>query len=121
MIHSAVFGSIERFMGLLIEHFAGDFPLWIAPEQIRIILITDAQIPAAEALRLRATIEDSNDKMGAKIRKAQLEKIPLMAILGKCEVEAGQVAVRSRARGDEGAVEIAAFLERVRDETTLPE
>jgi len=128
MIHRAVFGSIERFMGLLIEHFAGDFPLWIAPEQIRIIPITDAQIPAAEALlarcralRLRAAIDDSNDKMGSKIRSGQLEKIPLMAILGKREVETGQVAVRSRARGDEGAVGIDAFLKRVRDETALPE
>jgi len=128
MIHRAVFGSIERFMGLLIEHFAGDFPLWIAPEQVRIIPITDAQTPAAEALlaecrkaRIRATIDDSADKMGAKIRRAQLEKVPLMAILGKRELESGRVAVRSRQNGDEGAVEIAAFLERVRCEIALPE
>ncbi|MGE9289664.1 MAG: threonine--tRNA ligase, partial [Puniceicoccales bacterium] len=81
MIHRAVFGSIERFLGLLIEHFAGDFPLWLAPEQIRIIPITDAQVDAADALlaqckklRLRASIDDSTIKMGAKIRRAQLEK-----------------------------------------------
>ena len=76
MIHSAVFGSIERFMGLLIEHFAGDFPLWIAPEQIRIILITDAQIPAAEALRLRATI-----LVAAATRIVQRLKLTLMKLL----------------------------------------
>ena len=125
MIHRAVFGSIERFLGLLIEHFAGDFPLWLAPEQIRIIPITDAQVPAAEALlaqckkrRLRATIDDANDKMGAKVRKGQLEKIPLLAILGKREIESGQVAVRSRANGDEGAIPLESFLERVQTEVS---
>ncbi|MEM9283549.1 MAG: threonine--tRNA ligase [Verrucomicrobiota bacterium] len=125
MIHRAVFGSVERFLGLLIEHFAGDFPLWLAPEQIRIIPITDAQIPAAEKLlakckgrRLRATIDDASEKMGAKIRRAQLEKIPLMAILGKREVESGDVAVRSRGKGDEGAVETEAFLERLATEVS---
>lgn len=125
MIHRAVFGSVERFLGLLIEHFAGDFPLWLAPEQIRIIPITDNQIPAADALlaqckklRLRATIDDSTNKMGAKIRRAQLEKIPLMAILGKREVENGQVSVRSRINGDEGAIETGAFLECVKTEVT---
>ena len=123
MIHRAVFGSIERFLGLLIEHFAGDFPLWLAPEQIRIIPITDAQIPAADTLlarckelRLRASIDDSANKMGAKIRHARLEKIPLMAILGKREVESDQVAVRSRAKGDEGATGTEAFLQRVKAE-----
>ena len=123
MIHRAVFGSIERFLGLLIEHFAGDFPLWIAPEQIRIIPITDAQIPAADALlarckklRLRATIDDSSNKMGAKIRRAQLEKTPLMVILGKREVESEQVSVRSRAKGDEGAIDTELFLQRVANE-----
>jgi threonyl-tRNA synthetase len=120
MIHRAVFGSLERFIGLLIEHFSGDFPLWLAPEQIRIIPITDAQIEAADALlarckslRLRATIDDSSHKMGAKIRRAQLEKAPLMVILGKREIENDQVAVRSRAKGDEGAVDTEVFLQQV--------
>jgi len=123
MIHRAVFGSVERFLGLLIEHFAGDFPLWLAPEQIRIIPITDAQIPTADALlarckklRLRATVDDSSNKMGAKIRRAQLEKTPLMAILGKREVESDQVSVRSRAAGDEGVIDSEAFLQRVSTE-----
>lgn len=120
MIHRAVFGSVERFLGLLIEHYAGDFPLWLAPEQIRIIPITDVQVTAAEALfaqckkhRLRVTLDDSGEKIGAKIRKAQLQKIPLVAILGKREVESGQVSVRSRAKGDEGAIRLEAFLDRV--------
>lgn len=123
MIHRAVFGSIERFLGLLIEHYAGDFPLWLAPEQIRIITIASAQVPTAEALlekckelRLRVTLDDSNEKMGAKIRRAQLQKIPLLAILGRREVESGQVAVRSRAKGDEGPVATEEFLARVEAE-----
>ena len=120
MIHRAVFGSLERFIGLLIEHFAGDFPLWLAPEQIRIIPITDAQVEAADALlarckslRLRATIDDSSNKMGAKIRRAQLEKTPLMMILGKREIESNQVAVRSRAKGDEGSIDTETFLKQL--------
>lgn len=128
MIHRAVFGSIERFMGLLIEHYAGDFPLWIAPEQLRIIPITDAQLPEAydllakcKKLRLRATIDTNADKMGAKIRRAQLDKVPLMAVIGKREAEAGQVAVRSRKNGDEGPVSSEAFLERIKNEITLTE
>jgi threonyl-tRNA synthetase len=123
MIHRAVFGSIERFMGLLIEHYAGDFPTWIAPEQLRIIPITDDQIPAADALlaqckklRIRATIDTQPDKMGAKIRRAQLDKTPLMAVIGKREAEADQVAVRSRKNGDEGPTPIADFLERLKSE-----
>jgi len=123
MIHRAVFGSIERFMGLLIEHFAGDFPLWIAPDQIRIIPITDAQIPAAEALlaackkaRLRATIDTAAEKMGAKIRRARLELIPVMAVIGKREVEAGTVSVRTRKNGDEGTMTNADFISRLRSE-----
>ena len=125
MIHRAVFGSIERFLGLLIEHYAGDFPLWLAPEQVRIIPITDAQIPAAEELlkqfkerRLRASLDDASEKLGAKIRQAELEKVPLVAVLGKREVEAGEVSVRSRAKGNEGVVTTEAFVDRVQSEVT---
>ena len=127
MIHRAVFGSIERFMGLLIEHYAGDFPTWIAPDQLRIIPITDAQIPAADSLlaqckklRIRATIDTQPDKMGAKIRRAQLDKIPLMAVIGKREAEAGQIAVRSRKNGDEGPTPINEFLTRITQEAQPP-
>jgi threonyl-tRNA synthetase len=128
MIHRAVFGSMERFMGLLIEHYAGNFPTWIAPQQLRIIPITDHQIPQAEALlalckklRVRAAIDASSEKLGAKIRCAQLDKIPLMAILGKREAEAGQVSVRSRQNGDEGSVSINEFLERLKNECQIAE
>ncbi len=126
MIHRAVFGSIERFMGLLIEHYAGDFPTWIAPEQLRIIPISDAQIPDADALlarckelRIRASIDTQKDKMGAKIRRARLDKIPVMAIIGKREAESNQVAVRSRKNGDEGVTPISDFLDRIKEESCL--
>ncbi|MBK1883753.1 threonine--tRNA ligase [Luteolibacter pohnpeiensis] len=116
MIHRAVFGSIERFMGLLIEHFAGDFPLWLAPEQIRILPISDGQSEMAaelhsrcKKLRVRAAIDGSKDPIGAKIRRAQLDKTPLMLILGRREAEAGCVSVRSRSHGDEGFIGINDF------------
>ena len=124
MIHRAVFGSIERFMGLLIEHFGGDFPTWLAPEQLRIIPISDTQIPEADALlarckalRIRASVDTQKDKMGAKIRRARLDKTPLMAIIGKREAAASQLAIRSRKKGDEGAVDIDVFLERLKQES----
>jgi threonyl-tRNA synthetase len=120
MIHRAVFGSIERFMGLLIEHYAGDFPLWLAPEQIRFLPITDAQAGLARELAararragLRATVDASGDRIGAKIRVAQTDKVPVLVVIGKREAEAGQVAVRSRRRGDEGVMPVEAFFARV--------
>ncbi len=120
MIHRAVFGSIERFMGLLIEHFAGDFPLWLAPEQIRFLPITEAQAEFARALAtrarragLRATVDNGGDRVGGKIRVAQTDKVPLLVVVGPREAEAGQVSVRSRRRGDEGVMTVDAFFERV--------
>lgn len=119
MIHRAPFGSMERFVGVLIEHFAGAFPLWLAPEQIRFIPITDAQIEICEKFQercrqnnLRCSVDGSSEKMGAKIRKAQLEKVPYMLVVGKREAEAEQVAVRSRVKGDEGAQRFETFLEQ---------
>lgn len=123
MIHRAVFGSIERFMGLLIEHFAGDFPLWLAPEQIRFIPIADGQLNATRALAVRArkaglrsSIDNARDSMGAKIRRAQTEKIPLIVVIGKREAEAGTLSLRSRRLGDEGVQSADTFFERVRAE-----
>jgi threonyl-tRNA synthetase len=120
MIHRAVFGSIERFMGLLIEHFAGDFPLWLAPEQIRFLPITEAQAEFARTLAtrarragLRATVDNGGERIGGKIRVAQGDKVPLLVVVGKREAEAGQVSVRSRRRGDEGVMTAEAFFERV--------
>lgn len=103
MIHRAPFGSMERFVGVLIEHFAGNFPTWLAPEQVRILPMNDALVPAAreieqslKAAKIRVTVDPIADKLGAKIRHAELDKIPHMLVLGKREAEAGQVAVRSR-------------------------
>jgi threonyl-tRNA synthetase len=123
MIHRAPFGSMERFCGVLIEHFSGAFPLWLSPEQIRLIPITDEQLPFARqwegelrAAGFRVHNDEQPDKMGAKIRRAQLEKVPYMLVIGKREAETGQVAVRSRWKGDEGAMPFETFLARARTE-----
>jgi threonyl-tRNA synthetase len=119
MVHRALFGSLERFFGVLIEHYAGAFPLWLAPEQVRVLPLTDDQMDAACDLvaelkkkDVRVGIESRNDKIGAKIRTAQLEKIPYMLILGARELEEGKVAVRSRVDGDLGAMTLEEFLSR---------
>ena len=103
MIHRAPFGSMERFCGLLIEHFAGNFPTWLAPEQVRILPMNDDLIGYADEclktfknLGIRADVDDQSSKLGAKIRKAETDKIPHMIILGKREAEEGKVSVRSR-------------------------
>jgi threonyl-tRNA synthetase len=103
MIHRAPFGSMERFTGVLIEHFAGNFPVWLAPEQVRILPITDDQLAAARALEsvlkehgVRVTIDPHPDKFGAKVRRAELDKVPWMFVLGKNEVANDQVSIRSR-------------------------
>jgi threonyl-tRNA synthetase len=123
MIHRAPFGSMERFCGVLIEHFAGDFPVWLAPEQVRLVPISDkvnaygqqllAQLKAAG---VRATLDEHSDKLGAKIRRAEIEKVPYTLVLGAKEAEAQSVSVRSRARGDEGVQPFAAYLEKLKTE-----
>jgi threonyl-tRNA synthetase len=123
MIHRAPFGSLERFCGVLIEHFGGDFPAWLAPEQVRLVPISDkvsdygqgllAQLKAAG---VRATLDEHSDKLGAKIRRAELDKVPYTLVLGAKEAEAQAVSVRSRARGDEGTLPFNQFLERLRTE-----
>jgi threonyl-tRNA synthetase len=104
MIHRAPFGSMERFCGVLIEHFAGNFPTWLAPEQVRILPMNDELVEAAKiienqlsAAKIRCTVDEVADKLGAKIRKAEIVKVPHMIILGKKEAEAGKISVRSRA------------------------
>ncbi len=123
MIHRAPFGSMERFCGVLIEHFAGSFPLWLAPEQIRLLPITDAQTAFAnEALNelkkvgLRVTADFASDKLGAKIRRGQLDKVPYLCVIGGREAETRSLAVRSRAKGDEGALPLQEFITRLREE-----
>ena len=116
MVHRALFGSIERFFGVLIEHYAGAFPLWLAPVQIEVLTITDrineyAETVAQElrAAGLRVEVNTRSDKIGAKIRDAQLQKIPFMLVLGDRELEQGQVAVRERTKGDLGAMSLDEF------------
>jgi threonyl-tRNA synthetase len=131
MIHRAPFGSMERFCGVLIEHFAGDFPVWLAPEQIRIVPISDKVIEHARALlsrlkaeNLRATLDEHSDKLGAKIRRAELDKVPYTLVIGQKEAEANSVSVRSRARGDEGVMTADAYIAKVKGEVAsraLPE
>ena len=123
MVHRALLGSIERFFGILIEHYAGAFPLWLAPEQVRILPITDKQIDYAKkiqsALRakgFRAEIDSSNEKLGAKIRSAQLWKVPYMLVAGGRDEAAGVVSVRSRKDGDLGASSLDAFIARLEGE-----
>jgi threonyl-tRNA synthetase len=117
MVHRALLGSIERFFGILIEHYAGAFPAWLAPEQVRVLPLTDAQIPQAQELAatlraqdVRVSVDERSDKIGAKIRRAQSEKVPFMLVLGAREAEAGTVAVRTREGGDQGAMPLDAFL-----------
>lgn len=116
MVHRALLGSIERFFGILIEHYAGAFPVWLAPEQVRILPLTDGQLDFAKQLAatlraedVRVDIDVHADKLGAKIRRAQAEKVPFMLVIGKREAEAGQVSVRSRSEGDLGVMDVAAF------------
>jgi threonyl-tRNA synthetase len=110
VIHRAIFGSFERFIAILIEHFAGAFPLWLAPLQAIVLPIADRHIAYAgsvlDALKragLRAEIDDRQEKIGYKIREAQLQKVPYMLVVGDREQERGEVAIRGRADGDLGA------------------
>jgi threonyl-tRNA synthetase len=125
MVHRALLGSMERFFGVLIEHYAGAFPVWLAPVQAMVIPISqerhleyaeqvEAQLKAAG---IRVELDDSNDRMQAKIRKAQLQKIPYMLVIGDREAASGEVAVRQRSGEDLGAMPLQAFIERVQAET----
>ena len=119
MIHRVAFGSIERFIGILIEHFAGAFPMWLAPEQVRILPISDKFLDKANEIKqklfdagIRVSLDDRAEKVGYKIREAQLKKVPYMLIVGEKEVESGTVSVRSRKDGDLGAVSVDEFIKK---------
>lgn len=123
MIHRVVFGSIERFIAILTEHFAGAFPVWISPVQAKVLGIVEKHNPYVlevqkrlEALGIRTEVDIRNEKIGFKIREAQMEKIPYMLVVGDKEMENGQVAVRSRKEGDLGAVDLDAFISRISEE-----
>lgn len=123
MIHRVVFGSIERFIGILIEHFAGAFPVWLAPVQVKVLPIAEAHHEYAETVLnqliesgIRVEIDDRNEKIGYKIREAQMQKIPYMLVLGAKEMENQQVAVRSRNEGDQGSLALEDFIVQVKAE-----
>ncbi len=120
MLHRALLGSVERFMGVLIEHYAGAFPVWLAPVQVILIPIAERHHAYARGVLdtltgagLRAVLDDRNEKMGYKIREAQTQKIPYMLVLGDKEAQSGQVSVRNRFQGDEGAQSLESFLEKI--------
>ena len=117
MIHRVLFGSIERFIGILTEHFAGAFPMWLAPVQVKVIPVSEKHMDYAKGVYqklfdagLRVELDERNEKIGYKIREAQLEKVPYMLIVGDKEVEAGNVSVRSRSDGDKGVSTLEDFL-----------
>jgi threonyl-tRNA synthetase len=126
MIHRAPFGSMERFCGVLIEHFGGDFPVWLSPEQARLVPVSEKTLDYSRELLarlkdsgVRASVDERNDKLGAKIRRAEIEKVPYTLVLGAKEAEARSVSVRSRAKGDEGVVPFDQFLPRIQEEIRL--
>ena len=123
MLHRVIFGSIERFIGVLIENYAGAFPTWLAPVQVKLLPIADAHKEYAEKVKeeleevgIRVEVDARNEKIGYKIREAQLEKVPYMLVLGDKEKEAGTVGVRSRKDGDIGAMPIDEFIAKVVEE-----
>jgi threonyl-tRNA synthetase len=118
VIHRAIFGSFERFIALLIEHYAGAFPLWLAPVQVAVLPIADRHLPYAASVRdqlaaagLRVEVDERYEKIGYKIREAQIQKIPYMLVVGDKEETDGTVAVRSRSEGDHGSRTVSAFLD----------
>ncbi|MCS1351571.1 threonine--tRNA ligase [Mechercharimyces sp. CAU 1602] len=126
VIHRAVFGSLDRFIAVLIEHYAGAFPVWLAPVQAKVLIISEAQLEYGQEVvarlqqaGIRAQLDERNEKIGYKIREAQLAKIPYMLVVGAKEAENGQVAVRKRSEGDVGAVAIDDVIQEI--ETAIAE
>lgn len=117
MLHRAGYGSLERFIGILIEHYAGAFPTWIAPVQVKVIPVTEKNLEYAKAVAdamsesdIRVEVEEANETLGYKIRKAQMEKVPYMLIVGDKEMKSHTVSIRSRKNGDEGSTPVAMFV-----------
>ena len=120
MIHRVVLGSIERFIGVITEHFAGAFPTWLAPEQVRVMPMTDRNIPCAQEVMkqltdkgFRATMDDRNEKIGYKIREAQVHKVPYMIVIGDKDEEKGIISVRNRKTGETTPMELGEFIEKL--------
>ena len=122
MIHRVVFGSIERFIGIITEHYAGAFPTWLSPVQVKLLPITDRAAAYADQVAAqldeagyRVEVDHRNEKIGKKIREAQLEKVPYMLVIGDKEAESGTVSVRHRADGDLGVMDTAAFMSQLKE------
>jgi threonyl-tRNA synthetase len=122
MVHRTIFGSMERFIGILIEHYAGAFPTWLAPVQARILPISDKFNDYGEEIKkkfeekdIRVELDRRSEKVGYKIREAQMEKIPYMIIVGENEVENETMAVRDRAEGDLGEKDVDKFIEKIKE------
>lgn len=124
MVHRTVFGSVERFLGILIENYNGAFPVWLAPVQVKLLPISDKHLAYAKELRkkfkkmgIRVEVDESNEKIGYKIRKAQMEKVPYMAVIGDKEMENNTLSIRDRAKGDIGAQPVDDFIAHVQELT----
>jgi len=120
MIHAAIMGSIERYLSILIEHYAGAFPLWLAPVQVAVLTVTDVAkdyahdvVRALEEHDMRVSIDDRNETIGKKIREAEMQKIPYLLVIGGREAESKTVAVRERGKGNLGTMSIEDFLKRL--------
>jgi threonyl-tRNA synthetase len=120
MIHRALLGSMERFIGILVEHYAGDLPLWLSPEQVRILPVTDKTgdycdrvLAEFQAHGIRASIDQRNEKLGFKIRDAEVHKVPFMAVVGAREADAGLLSLRRRKEGDLGTLPVAEVVSRL--------
>ncbi|MGB1397542.1 MAG: His/Gly/Thr/Pro-type tRNA ligase C-terminal domain-containing protein, partial [Planctomycetota bacterium] len=123
MVHRAPFGSFERFVGILIEHFEGSFPTWLSPEQVRVLPISEKHVDYGQLVYstlknsgIRATMDDSNERVNAKIKVGAEEKIPYLLIVGGKDAEAGTVSVRQRGVGDLGAIPLDTFMQQIRAE-----
>ena len=128
MIHRVCFGSIERFIGILIEHFAGKFPVWLAPVQVKVIPVSEKSMEYAQgvydqlkAAGIRTELDRKDEKVGYKIRQAQLEKVPFMMVLGEKEAAEGKITVRSRDKGDLGVADLSTFIADVKKMTETRE
>jgi threonyl-tRNA synthetase len=123
MIHRVIFGSIERFIAILTEHYAGAFPVWLSPVQVKVMPISDRQIDYAakvakqlDDLDIRVELDDRNEKIGYKIREAQMQKVPYMLVVGDKEIENNAVAVRDRKEGDRGSMSLDEFISNIQKE-----
>jgi threonyl-tRNA synthetase len=127
MIHRAPFGSLERFIAVLIEHCAGNFPLWLAPEQFAVLPISEkfnayaqSVVDKLKEIDIRGYLDDRDEKIGRKIRDAEIKKVPFMLIVGEKEVSDGKVSVRKHSEGDKGSMALTEFVDQFKADFSLP-